>query len=519
VALALVALLAWPTGSVSAKVVDPLQEQANYTIGLQRVRAWNTPELQAQVAAATVRYQRARAATLVADPERRPNPNSCSTVAACLVDPRLESWTEHGGVVKPVLFTARTGATLSGHVWATRTGPARRPGVLFINGSIIGYEQGYWFLAQALARSGFVVMTFDTQGEGMSDQLGQAPDRLEGAFAGTPGLGLVGPQRGLGGNGLPFYDGGEDALDFFLSTPGRPYRPVPSRTTGTSHAAKQAKRVRAGLNPAYNPLWRMLDRKELGVSGHSYGAQAASWLVQEDPRLKAAVALDSLCVPAWPAADELASLTQAPVNRIAGVAPGGAPYGFARDCFGAPAGPAPAITKPVLGLSGDYLLDYSPYVTEPDPNAKNLASDAYTRAGVDTGQIALRGGTHIEFADTALGDLPASLRGIDLTTWYTTAWFDKYLRHDPAADAKLTTSRWRDDAGTGQVDAGHDPNAYSYHYRSRLDIALADGRRFACADLRGGCAGQSSPGTDCGPADYSFLAIDVGAESPSACKR
>ncbi len=517
--LAAVATVVSPAALASANLVNPQQEQQNYAIGQERARAWNTPQLQAQVVAASLQYQRARAAAVVADPGRQPNPNSCTTVAACLVDSRLENWTAHGGIVMPVLFTARDGATLSGHVWATRSGLAKRPGVLFINGSIIGYEQGYWFLAQALARSGFVVMTFDVQGEGMSDQFGQAPDTLEDAFAGTPLLGLASPQRTLGGSGLPFYDGGEDALNFLLSTPAHPYLPVPSRTTGTRHAAKQIARVRAGLDSAYDPLWRMLDRDEIGVSGHSYGAQAASWLVQQDPRLKAAVALDSLCVPTWPSLDELTSLGEAPVNRIAGVAPGGAPYGFARDCFGAAQGPAPAITKPVLGLSGDYLLDYAPYFTDPDPNAKNLASDAYTQAGVDTGQIMIRGGTHIDFGDTAIGDLPASLRGIDLTTWYTTAWFDKYLKHEAAADAMLTTSRWRDDLITGQVDPGHDANMYSYHYLSRLHVTLANGRRFACEDLRNGCSGLTSPGTDCGPANYSFLAIDTGAETPDTCTR
>src|SRR5262249_14245645 len=162
---------------------------------------------------------------------------------ACPVDPRLEQWANGAGIVAPVLYTSRSGATMSGHVWATRSGPARRPGVVFINGSIIGYEQLYWFVAQALAKAGFVVMTFDVQGEGMSDQFGEAPDQTEDSFAGIPVLSLLDPTPttgvGLGGNGRTFYDGGEDALDFFVSTPAAPYVPVPSRTSNTSHAAKQ----------------------------------------------------------------------------------------------------------------------------------------------------------------------------------------------------------------------------------------------------------------------------------------
>jgi hypothetical protein len=130
-----------------------------------------------------------------------------------------------------VLYTSRSGATISGHVWATTAGPASRPGIVITNGSIVGYEQAYWFLAQALARAGFVVMTFDTQGEGMSDQFGAAPDQREDAFAGIPVLGLLGPRAlsadSLGGSGLPFYDGTQDALDFLLSTPSHRFEPRP----------------------------------------------------------------------------------------------------------------------------------------------------------------------------------------------------------------------------------------------------------------------------------------------------
>ena len=224
-----------------------------------------------------------------------------------------------------MLFTARTGATLSGHVWATAKGPAKRPGVFVINGSIVGYDEAYWYLAQALARDGFTVLTFDAQGEGMSDQRGEAPDENEGAFAGTPFTELLKGKPGLGGSGPAFYDGGADALRFFLSTPKHPYEPVPSRGTGTSHAAKQKRRVKAGLDSDFNPLWKLLDRRHVGVTGHSYGAQAASWLVQKKRRLDAAVALDSLCAPVSPSPDELASLTGYPGNEAAGIVPIGAP--------------------------------------------------------------------------------------------------------------------------------------------------------------------------------------------------
>jgi hypothetical protein len=103
------------------------------------------------------------------------------------------------GIVRPVLFTARDGATLSGHVSATIAGPARRPGIVITNGSVQADEQMYWYAAQTLAKAGYVVLTFDPQGQGQSDTFGQSPDEDEGVPAQT--------------DGRPFYDGTEDAID------------------------------------------------------------------------------------------------------------------------------------------------------------------------------------------------------------------------------------------------------------------------------------------------------------------
>jgi dienelactone hydrolase len=455
--------------------------------------------------AATTGYQASRFATVAKDPERRPNPNSCTTALLCPIDPRVQDWAERGGLVDAVLYTSRSGATMSGHVWATQDGPAQRPGVIVINGSIVGYEEAYWYLAQALARSGFVVMTFDVQGEGMSDQFGQAPDQLEDAFAATPTFGLfsptstTGPLR-LGGNGLTYYDGTQDALDFFLSTPVKPYVPRPSTSTGTSHVAKQTRRVKAGLDNAYNPMWRLLDKSKIGLAGHSYGAEAASWLTQRDPRVSAGVALDSLCLPVSPAPDEATAL--ATPNPDFSAQPG-LVRGLPRDCFATPVGPAPEITRPVLGITSDYLLAPTPYLSPPNPLAKSRASLAYSRAGVDTGQIVIRGGTHYDYNDIPIV-LPATDRGIDLVTWYTTAWFDKYLNKDPAADARLLSRRWLDDPQARQADPTHDGNVLSWHLDSRLDIHTAQGNAFRCENLRVGCPGMTPKDSDGWSGEYDF---------------
>ena len=403
-----------------------------------------------------------------ADPERLFSANLCARGEdGCAGEFRLYDWP---GLVKPVLFTARNGATLSGHVWATRAGPDRRPGVVITNGSVQADEQMYWYAAQALAKAGYVVLTFDPQGQGQSDVLGEGPDAQEGVPAQS--------------DGRPFFDGTVDALDFFLSTPARPYVPRASCETGTSHAAKQQRRVAAGLNAAHNPFAALLDPGRIGIAGHSYGGAAVSYVGQWDPRVKAIVAWDNLG-PADPGSAD---------GRLG-----------ERPC---PADPdarrVVPLTKPALGMSADYGIVATPNTSDPDPLAKSAQSLAYSRAGVDTGELIIRGGTHLDFSFIPNPAFGATLRGADMAAWYTTAWFDKYVKGDPSADARLLTTRWQDDAAEAAVDPDGDGNMFSSYYRSRLDIG-----GFACEDLRAGCPGMAADGAG----GYSYLEI---ATSPDA---
>jgi hypothetical protein len=171
------------------------------------------------------------------------------------------------------------------------------------------------------------------------------------------------------------------------------------------------------------------------------------------------------------------------------------------------------ISKPGLGISADYGLPPVPNVSMPDPAAKSVYSHAYTDAGVDTGEIIIRGGSHLDFSFIPLVAFGASLRGADLTDWYTTAWFDKYLKQDPTADARLLTERWRHDAAEAKVDPRHDGNAFSFYYPSRLDIHLASGQ-WDCEDLRAGCAGMVSADGFAG--SYSYLALATSKDHPGA---
>src|SRR3954469_390853 len=243
-------------GPAMASAFDPVYEAKNYSKTQERSRIFLAPEYQLKLRQVGVQNRIDSLAIQAKDPERNFITNLCASGEdGCAGDVRLYDWGPKGyGMVKPILFTARNGATLSGHVWATKAGPARRPGIVITNGSVQANEQMYWWAAQALAKAGYVVMTFDPQGQGQSDDFGEDPDRQEGFPAQT--------------DGRPFFDGTEDAINFFLSDPQHPYEAVPSCDSGTSHAPKQDRRAKAGLNAAYNPYWQMLDASRIGLAGH-----------------------------------------------------------------------------------------------------------------------------------------------------------------------------------------------------------------------------------------------------------
>jgi hypothetical protein len=292
-------------------------------------------------------------------------------------------------------------------------------------------------MAADLARAGYVVMTWDPQGQGYSDTYGDGTDRYDGVPSQT---------------GEPFYDGTEDALDFFFSKPASPYLPRPSCSTGTSHADKQRARVLDGRDAAYNPLYSRLDTSRVGIAGHSLGAGAVSYIGQIDPRVKAIVAWDNLR------------------------GPGPAPYACAS---GSSPRPDSTPSKPALGMSADYGLTPTPYTSDPDRGAKSTAAQQLAAAGVPSGELVIRGGTHYEFSFIPNPGFGATLRGEDLVAWYTTAWFDRFVKGDRKATARLFTDRWRADAAEAGVDPQGDGNLFSFYYDSSLHV---DGR--ACADLR-----------------------------------
>jgi hypothetical protein len=200
--------------------------------------------------------------------------------------------------------------------------------------------------------------------------------------------------------------------------------------------------------------------------------------------------------------------------------------------------------KPALGMSADYFLPPTPNTQMPrspqqckqiedryDQNGtkptkdegldcKSFVSDEYSKHGIDSGEIVIRGGSHLDFSFISNPAFGATLRGADLIDWYTTAWFDKYVKQDPTADARLLSDRWHHDATEASVDPTGDGNMFSFYHLSRLDFTLNDGTKVDCEDLRKGCPQITGDGGYEG--EYSYFDIDTSpdhagsADVPSA---
>jgi hypothetical protein len=319
----------------------------------------------------------------------------------------IDAWRHlTGGTVLPVSFTAKDGATLRGNVWMPPPGTprlknGRYPGVVITDGSIQAFQQLYYWAAEGLAQYGYEVLTFDPQGQGDSDLL--------------PSTSNCGPSQLQAGNavcqGVPyqqnynFYQGTEDALNFFLSTPGHPYPGGP-----------------------FNPGYRSLDRSDVAIAGHSLGAAAVTWVGQCDRRVKTIVA--------W---DDLGAVNMSQCSKNVAVPK---------------ADRATAVHTPALAMTNDYEFNMQPQTTVPNPNgsANGGGGDgtsgylSLVKAGVDSEIISVRNGTHLTYSYIPYV-LPANEIGERIAFYYTLAWLDEYLRHGhdallPASDTayhRLTT--------------------------------------------------------------------------------
>jgi len=403
------------------------------------------------------------------DPSRLPL-NLCATHQnACAGDARIADWGERHGIVVAVSWVNRNGATISGHLWAPFPGAgasALLPGIVITTGDTQAPEEIYWWAAEVLAAHGYEVLTWDPQGHGESDTLGAGDDVTTDVVLQQSSD--AGDQAALDEE---FATEIREAIDFLTSTPARPYTPA------RSAADKQRARATAGLVDAYNPLYARLDSSKIGLAGHSRGAFATSIVGSRDARVGAIVGWDNL-TPGGP--NRLS-----PSDTLAPLTP----------------------RAPALGIASEYYIGDPPYTAEPDPQGNNGAFLQHQAAGIDAMEVTIRGGTHFEYSFLPNPAFTATLRGIDLASWYTVAWFDKQLKRDPSADTRLLSDRWRHDAAGAAVDLDADGNLLSWHYRSRLAFRLEGAAHdlVTCDDMRTGCDVLTPQERDGSPPSYSFL--------------
>ena len=250
------------------------------------------------------------------------------------------------------------------------------------------------------------------------------------------------------------YDNTKDALDYFMSIPD-------------------------------------LDRRRVGLAGHSAGGVAVSRLGQEDGRVSAIVSWDR--------------------------------------AKSSPMPPGLKLRTPAIFLVADWNCQQvpvcvpQPYDSPPDPRGPGNKDEDFRRvgaAGVDTMKIALRAATHLDWTQFSPGT--GSRYGAVVSSYYTLAWFDRYLRHRPDALDRLLARRFDDSADVHNIsgatwDGTNHPariagqplaSRLSFHFRSAYYF---DHGTLRCDDMRAGCPARvAGSGLGCLPRRLAVSARRIG---------
>lgn len=399
-------------------------------------------------------------------------PNRLALTAGLLVpgwnvgNPYRRGWNGTRGQEKAVAFTNRYGALLRGHVYRPLPGArdpytGKRlhgpfPGVVITPGSVQGSEGMYEWLAQDLAERGYVVLTYDVQGQGTSETLphdGGPADAIP--FCDLFATPVAGEQTSC--PGVPFQQlanfvvGTEDAVSFLTSSPAKPYANPHGSDAPVS---------------AYNPFHAAFDRSRdtrtvtkgrttrVAIIGHSMGAAAVSKVQGTDKRVETVVALDKLVGPSQTsgALDGSGNVPKVPALALQ------SEYGF---------------TVTPWALSGGSGLTPGPSPQGPDPRReKRTGFDDWAKAGKDTMLVVPRSSTHLEYTDVPLV-LPASRYGQDLSSAYVQMWLDRYLKHrDNTAQLLGGTLHYLEPTATGGRRAVtlHRDRHLSFYYCSAYSL-------------------------------------------------
>lgn len=366
--------------------------------------------------------------------------------------------------VLPVVYYDQGCARITGQVWRPKnTGNRKLPAVIIKNGSVQANEALYWWAAQELVRAGYMVLTNDPRGQGLSD------------FATPSG------EQGGNINGRVFYEGLVNDIDFLMSSPTKPY-PYELSCQGTYPTTTQA----------FNPFHQYLDETRIGAAGHSYGAAGVTWaqsydatdsqpwpgLLSKANPLKAIVAWDALGSRNTPASATLTSLI------ASATATGALPLGTLVNPEGAPP-VSPRV--PAMGFTSEYGFTPVPFVRD-TPREEHLAGfKEWAAANVPAYNITIAGSTHLDYSPGPA--LPASSWcpstqnnaceggwAKPVITHYTLAWFDRYLKKPGEAGF--------DDADIRLLDDAQWAERMSFHFASARKFTTRDGQLYFSEDIR-----------------------------------
>ena len=171
----LVPLASAPAGAAG---FDPVVEAKNYAVTLERQAVYDTPTYQAQMLGVGTVNGAHATDEQITDPGRNFAGDLCWSGSKRLRRRRPplrlgDEGLRHraaGAVHRPQRRDPVRPRVGDGGR------PGARPGIVIVNGSVQADEQMYWYAAQALAKAGYVVLTFDPQGQGQSDTLGAGAD-------------------------------------------------------------------------------------------------------------------------------------------------------------------------------------------------------------------------------------------------------------------------------------------------------------------------------------------------------
>jgi len=305
-------------------------------------------------------------------------------------------------------------------LYATLFAPARLPAgrlaaVVILPGSTVGTQANYQWSARDLAGHGYVALTVDPQGQGHSQEIAVPPcQRARSA-------------RGCGDLDQPSYtstanweDALESGVDFLLSSG--------------------------------DPLRGKVDAYAIGAAGHSEGAGIVSYMQQVDHRIRAIVAWDNLNSSTTGDHGD-ANCTNQPTTPIRPEVPA---LGEASEtCIGSAKDPSPSYAR--------------------DPNLKLPGFDDWRAHRMPTMEVVFAGTQHLDFGQSPYDDsghVTGSETQLYEFEWFTRAWFDLWLRHEPSAYERLLPRS----VGTATLGT-----VISSRYRS---AAYLPGAHVDCADLR-----------------------------------